>query len=421
MIGQWWRQLRDFPPLVWIVLLGSFFGRATYFMVWPFLAILLYEKFALGPAEIGLILSASAVGAALLGFYVGALSDRCGRRGIILVGNGINCLGFALLAMAQTLPGFVIAMALCSVGRAVWEPPGSALIGDLLADRRRRELALQLRYFMINVGAACGPIIGVWAGLSAQQSTFSLTAATYLLLALAFAWGFGHTATGRVARLRRDSGARFRDTVAVLGQDRMFLVVILANVLTFFIFAQMDASLVQYLTRAGAPNVVALISSLILVNAVTVIALQFPLLALLGPLSVLRRVQAGLALLALGLLWCALNPVDWVGGWLGAMFLVSLAEAVLFPTMSVQIDRMAPDHLRGSYFGASSFYALGWSLAPLVGGLMIEWWNGEVLYLSMAVLCIAVGLLYRWSENLRRPEWPAPAEAPRPARQSAGA
>ncbi|MFA0812471.1 MFS transporter [Microbulbifer epialgicus] len=79
MRWNWWQNLRSFPPLVWIILIGSFFSRGTYFMVWPFLAILLFNKFELGAAEIGLILSASAVGAALLGFYVGALSDRYGR------------------------------------------------------------------------------------------------------------------------------------------------------------------------------------------------------------------------------------------------------------------------------------------------------------------------------------------------------
>lgn len=413
-----WRQLQGFPPLVWIVLLGSFFGRGTYFMVWPFLAILLYEKFALSAAEIGLILSASAVGAALLGFYVGALSDRCGRRSILLLGTAVNCLAFALLAVAESLPAFVAAMSLCSVGRAIWEPPASALIGDLVPGRQPRELALQLRYFLINAGAALGPMVGVWAGLSAQQETFGLTALSYLLLNLAFIWGFARTASGRIARLRRDRTSNLRGTLKVLGRDHVFLVVILANVLAFFIFAQMDSSLVQYLTRARAPDLVALISSVILVNAVTVVVLQFPLLALLGPLPVKRRILIGLAILALGQLWCALNPVGWYAGWLGATFVVSVAEAVLFPTLSVQIDQMAPDHLRGSYFGASSFYALGWSLAPLAGGVMLEWGSGPALYALMFVLCGGVWLLYVLSGRLSRPDW-SPSTARRCLPQAA--
>ena len=411
MDRQWWQRLHNFPPLIWIILIGSFFGRGTYFMVWPFLAILLYEKFQLGPAQIGLILSASAVGAALLGFYVGALSDRYGRRNILLAGTGINFLAFGLLAVADTLPLFVLSITFCSIGRAVWEPPASALIGDLIKDKQSRELALQFRYFLVNVGAALGPIVGVWAGLSAQQSTFGLTALSYLLLSLGFLWGFARTATGRLAHKKRDAGTTFASTLAVLKRDHVFLVVIVANVLTMFIYAHMDSSLVQYLTRAEAPALVQLISSMILVNASTIVLLQFPMLQLMRNIEVNGRIAIGLLILAGGQIWYATNPVDWFAGWMGATFVVSLAEAILFPTMSVQIDRMAPEHLRGSYFGASSFYSLGWSAAPFVGGVVIEWWGGPTLYWAMLGLCGLVFALYRLTGHLSRPQWHPESEA----------
>ncbi|WP_346839406.1 MFS transporter [Microbulbifer sp. SAOS-129_SWC] len=380
-------------------------------MVWPFLAILLYEKFQLGAAQIGLILSASAVGAAVLGFFVGALSDRYGRRNVLLAGTGINTFAFALLAVAQSLPTFIAAMTLCAIGRAVWEPPANALIGDLVPDLASRELALQLRYFLVNVGAALGPIIGVWAGLSAQQSTFGLTALSYLLLCLGFLWGFAYTVSGRVAQQGRGRATTLASTLAVLRKDHVFLVLIVANVLTMFIYAHMDSSLVQYLTRAQAPHLVQLISSMILVNATTIVLLQFPLLQLMGGISINGRIVIGLGILAVGQVWFALNPVDWFAGWMGASFVISLAEAILFPTMSVQIDRLAPDHLRGSYFGAASFYSLGWSLAPLVGGVVIQWWSGPALYWLMFGLCGVVFALYRWTAQLSRPEWPEPHAA----------
>lgn len=411
MDRQWWQRLHSFPPLIWIILIGSFLCRGTYFMVWPFLAILLHERFGLGPAQIGLILSASAGGAALLGFYVGTLSDRYGRRNILLIGTAINIFAFALLAVAQSLSLFVVAMTLCSIGRAIWEPPASALIGDLVEDQNSRELALQLRYFLINVGVALGPIVGVWAGLSAQQSTFGLTAGSYLLLSLAFVWGFSRTESGRRAHRRRDQSATLRSTLRVLGRDHVFLLVVIANVLTLFIYAHMDSSLVQYLTQAEAPNLVSLISSMILLNALTIISLQFPLLRLMAAVPVNDRIVIGLAILAAGQVWFAVNPVDWFVGWMGATFVVSLAETILFPTMSVQIDRLAPDHLRGSYFGASSFYALGWSLAPLFGGLVLAWWSGPVLYWLMFFACGLVFMLYRLAGRAGRPQQSAAAES----------
>ncbi|GAB2896196.1 MFS transporter [Microbulbifer echini] len=375
-------------------------------MVWPFLAILLFKKFELGTAEIGLILSASAIGAALLGFFVGALSDRYGRRNILLLGSAINLFSFALLAISQTLPGFILAMTLCSIGRAVWEPPASALIGDVIDNQANRELALQLRYFLINAGAALGPIVGVWAGLSAQQSTFGLTSLSYLLLALAFVWGFAKTEAGLRVKAREDGTVALSNTLSVLRKDHVFMVVIVANILTMFIYAHMDSSLVQYLTRSGAPRLIELISSMIFVNAITIVLLQFPLMQLMRKLEIRERIMIGLVILAAAQVWFALNPMYWFWGWMGATFVLSLAEAILFPTMSVQIDRLAPEHLRGTYFGASSFYALGWALAPLAGGLILESWDGPVLYWCLLVLCGVIFVLYRTTAYLSRPQWP---------------
>jgi hypothetical protein len=51
-----WAYLRQFPSLVWIVILGTFMVRTTFFMVWPFLSILLYRDYGPSATLIGLIL-----------------------------------------------------------------------------------------------------------------------------------------------------------------------------------------------------------------------------------------------------------------------------------------------------------------------------------------------------------------------------
>ena len=399
MDRQWWQSLYGLPPLIWVVLIGSFFGRGTYFMVWPFLAVMLHQKFAMSPGAIGALLSVSAMCAAILGFYTGALSDRFGRRILLLIGTAINVVAFALLAFADSLGAFALAISLSAVGRSVWEPPAMAMFGDLISDTKVRELALQFRYFLINVGSALGPMIGVWVGISAQQSTFGVTAFSYFGLFIAFWWAFLRLKPIAADREASNGNTSFASTLRVLAQDKVFLITVSANILALFIYAHMDSSLIQYLTVNDAPGVIALISSMILVNALTIVCLQFPLLRLMRGLDVNHRVFIGILILAAGQLCFAFNPIEWFYGWLGATFMISVAEAILFPNMSVQIDRMAPANLRGSYFGATSLYAFGWSSAPLVGGFMIQYWGGQVLYLMTFVLCIFVILLYTFAER----------------------
>lgn len=81
-----WALLRQFPPLVWTVILGTFMVRTSYYMVWPFLSILLYREYGLSATAIGAMLGATAAISTLVSFYGGWLSDKLGRRNILLAG-----------------------------------------------------------------------------------------------------------------------------------------------------------------------------------------------------------------------------------------------------------------------------------------------------------------------------------------------
>lgn len=71
-----WNTLRQFPLLVWIVILGTFMVRTSFFMVWPFLSILLYREYDLSASCIGMLLGGAAVLSSLIGFYVGGFPTR---------------------------------------------------------------------------------------------------------------------------------------------------------------------------------------------------------------------------------------------------------------------------------------------------------------------------------------------------------
>ena len=195
----------------------------------------------------------------------------------------------------------------------------------------------------------------------------------------------------------------FSDTIRVLLQDKLLQCLILANILCMFVYGQMDSTLIQYLTRAEVPELLKLISSMIFTNALVIISSQFLLLKLMARIPLVKRIQMGLILLTISQLWMAANPVDLFWGWIGAVVIMSLAETILFPTMNVHIDRLAPDHLRGAYFGATSFYSLGFALAPLGGGLILDLLDGPSVYIMCSVFCLLVIYLYSILERFKRP------------------
>lgn len=396
-------RIKQFPVLMWILLFGAFITRGSFYMVWPFLAVILYQRFGISATEVGLILSAAAIISVFIGFLGGTLSDRIGRHKLMYASGILYVVSFSLLAIAETLAGYVVVITLCSIAKALWEPPTSALIGDIVPEAKTRELAMQARYFVVNVGAAVGPMAGVWLGLTGEQSSFFLTAGAFALFLLVLVWGFSQH--GSIGHEHAVEKTPFKQTFSILKQDKLLQCLIFANVLCMFIYAQMDSSLIQYLTRAQVPELVLLISAMIVANSVTIVCFQFLLLKLMANLTLEVRIQFALVLLALSQFWFALNPLEWFWGWVGAAILMSFAEAILFPTMNVHIDRLAPQHLRGAYFGAASFYSIGYALAPLGGGMILDALGGGWLFTIAGGLCAIVFYLYGILDKLPRPEF----------------
>jgi len=417
------KALQQFPPLMWILLFGAFITRGSFYMVWPFLAVILYEKFALSATEVGSILSLAAVISVFISFIGSTLSDRFGRKPMMYSTGVLYIISFSLLAEADSVLMFTIVITLCSIATSLWRPLTSALLGDILPNKNSRELAMQSLYFAINVGCAIGPMLGVWLGLTGEQSSFYITVVAFAFLLILLLIGFSYHEKSNAVSLEnrplkaltqseikdekteQPSQSGFVQTCNVLIKDRLLQCLIVANIICLFVYGQMDSSLIQYLTREQVPNVLKLVSSMIFTNAMVIITFQFVLLKLMSNRPILVRIRLGLMMLIASQIWFAVNPLHFFWGWIGAVIIMSLAEAILFPTMNVHIDRIAPEHLRGTYFGATAFYDLGYALAPIGGGLILDIYGGQYLYLLCTGLLIVVLGLYFIMDKLPRPHF----------------
>lgn len=92
---------------------------------------------------------------------------------------------------------------------------------------------------------------------------------------------------------------------------------------------------------------------------------------------------------------------DSVVGWYIAVFVISLGEVVAFPTLNVQIDRLAPANLRGAYFGAAALYSLGEAVAPILGALIIAYLLPSWLF----AICFLFSLAMVWLYWLVEKDW----------------
>jgi EmrB/QacA subfamily drug resistance transporter len=93
---------------------------------------------------------------------VGSLSDRLGRKGMLLA--GLSVFGLASLAGGLTdSPGQLIgARAVMGVGAALVFPSTLSLISNVFTERRERALAIGLWGAITGAAIALGPIVGGW-------------------------------------------------------------------------------------------------------------------------------------------------------------------------------------------------------------------------------------------------------------------
>ncbi|AJQ96033.1 arabinose efflux permease [Gynuella sunshinyii YC6258] len=391
-----------FPAVVWVIICGTFLSRFTYFMIWPFLAVLLYRQFGMSEGQVGLILGLGSLSGTTIGLWIGHLSDRIGRSKIILAGCGLGVLAFLAMATAEHVYSYIFGIMATGISRAMLEPPGKALISDAIEDIPVRELAFHLRYYLLNLGAAAGPVVGLTFGLVGQQQTFLLTAVSFVLYMVGLMVVFKRHKPDTPQPARSATGG-LAATVSLLMQDRAFLLLVLANILVMLCYAQIDAPLLQYLSLAGTDYAVSLVTWLVVANAATILCLQFPLLKLMRLWPLDTRINVSLMFFALAFIMFLLIPPESARLWIVAVVVLSAGEVVLFPTLGLKIDRLAPAHLKGSYFGAAGLYGYGYALGPVVGGFLLQYFGGQVLWGTMFLLVLLALVLVHRSRNAARP------------------
>ena len=391
------QRIKRFNFSVWTVLTGTLLARTSYFMAWPFLIVFLYEDYGASAIEVGTMLAVSAVVGAGTGLYSGYLSDKLGRKWVMVLGSWIASISYTGIALASEVWQFYVLIMMTGLMRPMIEAPAKAVIGDNLKDSKDRELALNIRYFLLNLGGALGPLIGITLALSQPQNLFFVAGGTYVAYGVWLLLGIERK--GTFTKPDPSQLPNFAATLNVIRKDNIFVKLMVANFIMMFVYAQVESSIPQVIVRSSIADAAQLIAGLVLVNTLTIIVFQFPMLKWLEHVPLFFRTRIGMILMAIAQIGFLFTPNDWPLGWGIACFILSLGEVIAFPTLNVQIDRMAPPHLRGSYFGAAALYSLGFAIAPLLGGVVIEMLSAYWLFVLCFILCLVMIWLYWLAEH----------------------
>src|SRR6186713_3146630 len=93
----------EYPRAFWVYNIIVFIDRFGGFMLYPFFALYLTEKYKIGMATVGILFAVFSVSGFVGSAIGGALTDRMGRKGVIIVSLILSSLSALGMGFAPTL------------------------------------------------------------------------------------------------------------------------------------------------------------------------------------------------------------------------------------------------------------------------------------------------------------------------------
>ncbi|WP_313430631.1 MFS transporter [Pseudomonas sp.] len=381
--------LKGYPASVRLLLTTTFTLTVARALTLPYLVVYLADNFQLPVGQIGLLIGGALIVASLLSLYGGHLVDTVRNHTLVSASTLAFALAFMVAVASRSVWLFFTCLVLINLALAVVDIAAKAGFCALLPVEQRAEV-FAIKYTLSNVGYAVGPLLGVAMLELDDHLPFIASALTGLGMCMAY-WRLGDR--GLQASAQEQPSVGFSQVALGLARDRRLVCFTLGGVLSAVVFGQFTAYLSQYLVvTSSASEAARLVGYLVTTNAVTVIALQYLIGRRIGRQQLMPWLLAGMALFIAGLLGFAMAGS--VVAWCLAMLVFTLGEIIVIPAEYMFIDLIAPEHLRGVYYGAQNLSNLGAALGPvLVGFALGRWWPGVIFYLLVMSVILA-GVFY---------------------------
>lgn len=162
-------------------------GWASFGLRVALVPLFVVEVLGGSPGVAGLALTAFAVGNISVVIPSGYLSDRLGRRTLLIVGLTLAALSTGAVGFTTSLPVFLVAAYIAGAATGIFVSPQQAAVADVVGSRSRGGTAVATFQMMADVGSIGGSLL---VGLIAQYLSFSwafvISGAIMLLAALAW-------------------------------------------------------------------------------------------------------------------------------------------------------------------------------------------------------------------------------------------
>lgn len=401
----------EFPRRFWMVVGVMFIDRVGGTMLFPFFALYITSKFGVGMTQAGLVLATFSI-ASLIGSVIGgALTDRFGRRQLILFGliaSAISTLALGSVTEFSLLFPLAIVIGILS---DVAGPAHQAMIADILPEDKRQE-GFGIMRVVGNMSWIIGPTIAGF--VAAIDPTFFSLFVTDALISCFVAFLFYRLIPE--TKPQPKEGAKpesLGQTFVGYGQvfkDLAFMAFIFASIIMTTVYIQMYNSLSVYLRDQHGITPQGY-GFLLTTSAIVVILFQFWTTRVIKfrPPFLMMALGSLIYMVGFGMFGFVTAYVLFVL----AIVIVTIGEMIVMPVSQALAANFAPEDKRGRYMAV---FGLLWqipaTIGPTAAGVILDNYDPNLLWYIGGVMCAVAALaFYTLHLRLGSKERFAPAHA----------
>ncbi len=398
---------QNYPKTFWTLIGALFIDRVGGALIFPFLSLYLTSKFNIGMTEVGTLFAIISVSSFFGSMLGGALTDKFGRRKLMIFGLIASATSTLILGIANDMRIIYFGAILVGLLSDVGHPATQAMVADILPERQRLEGFGVLRV-VANLAVTIGPAIG---GIVAAKSflwLFIIDAAASTLTALIVLLVLPETKPQQTAEHKESSILETFAGYKVALKDWVFMAFLVVTAISTLVYMQMNTTLSVFLRDnhgVSTQNFGYIIS----LNAGMVVLLQFWVTRKISKYQPMILMTVGTLFYAVGFAmygFVATYPL-----FLLAMVVITIGEMIVSPTSNALVASLAPEEMRGRYMAVMGFsWIIPSMIGPLGAGLIMDnldpnwvWYLGGILGL---VATAGYFILHKTSPaRLQRPNY----------------
>ncbi len=392
MIERIKKSIQGYPPLFWTIVVTLFIDSIGSTLLFPFFALYITEKFSVGMTQAGILIGISSLSGIIGSTIGGALTDRFGRRKLILFGlvfSAVSSLSFGLANDINLLYFLVILVGLLS---RVAAPAQDAMMADILPADKRQE-GFGITRVVFNFSWIIGTAVG---GLLAETSYFALFVTDAILSSLVALILFlrlpeTQPAHHKEAKKNEPLQKTFADYRIVL-RDWGYISFTLAGILSLLVYQQQYSSLPVFMrdTHDISPK---FYGTMIALTGLEVVLLQIWISRKIRAFNPFLTMTVGVLFFMAGFTLVGFVRDLWL--FYIAVIVITVGEMITFPTNRVIATGFAPEDMRGRYM---AIYDLGWTLpatfGPAAAGLILDNYDPTLIWYIGGAICGVSALWY---------------------------